>query len=259
MRKGVVLAGGAGLRLRPLTRVTNKHLLPVWDRPMIDYPVVTLRQIGVEDLLIVTGGDAATAGQFIRLLGDGRGHGLRRVEYAYQQGNGGIAAALLLAEEFAAGDPIAVALGDNILGGHLRASAAGYARQGGGARVVLARVERPGDFGVAEFTDDRLTRIVEKPPLPPSDWVVTGFYFYDAEVFDIIRTLTPSARGELEITDVNNVYIERGALEFDRLEDWWCDAGTFASLLEAGRLVRDRGANRLDRPGTVLGRAGDAA
>ncbi len=244
MLKGVVLAGGLGSRLYPLTKVTNKHLLPVYDRPMVYYPIECLRLMGVEDVLLVTGG--TSAGDFMRLLGDGRELGLRSVTYAYQEGEGGIADALRLAEPFAAGEPIAVVLGDNLYEGNLREIARAFLEQGGGARVVLKEVPDPERFGVPRFEGDRIVAIEEKPADPPSRYAITGVYFYDADVFEIIRGLTPSARGEYEITDVNNAYLARGALEWDVLSGWWTDAGTFDSLLRAQNLVARTGANRED-------------
>jgi glucose-1-phosphate thymidylyltransferase len=245
--KGVVLAGGLGRRLHPLTLVTNKHLLPVYDRPMIWYPIRTLAGAGVRDLLVVTGG--AHAGEVLRVLGRGEDLGLHTLSYTFQEGEGGIAAALALARSFAAGGPVVVALGDNILEESLAPYVESFRRQGGGARLLLKRVRDPERFGVAEIRDGRIARIVEKPARPPSDYAVTGFYMYDASVFDIIDRLRPSARGELEISDVNNAYIERGALEHDILTGWWSDAGTFESLHAAGALVR---ASRQGRPAAAL-------
>ncbi|HKY32945.1 MAG TPA: sugar phosphate nucleotidyltransferase [Candidatus Polarisedimenticolia bacterium] len=239
--KGVVLAGGSGSRLDPLTRVTNKHLLPVYDRPMIFYPVEAMRDSGIEEVLIVTGGN--DPGDFLRLLGNGREIGLKHIEYAYQQGNGGIAHALALAEHFAAGGPLCVMLGDNLVHKVFGSSVKAFLRQGRGARIHLSPVPAPQRFGVPEFDKDRIVRIVEKPSDPPSTFAVTGIYMYDSRVFDIVRKLKPSGRGELEITDVNNDYIARGEMSWAMLDGWWTDAGTFESLHEAGNLVRQYRAN----------------
>ncbi|RMD96447.1 MAG: spore coat protein [Deltaproteobacteria bacterium] len=243
--KGVILCGGLGSRLHPLTKVTNKHLLPVADKPMVYYPIETLVNAGVRDLLLVTGGE--NAGDFLRLLGNGRAFGLEALSYTYQEGNGGIADALRLARHFAGGEKIVVMLGDNIIGGNIRASLEAFEAQPKGARLLLKEVADPSRFGVAEVAQGKIVRIEEKPARPRSRLAVTGIYFYDAEVFDIIEGLTPSSRGELEITDVNNAYLARGTLEFDLLEGWWSDAGTFASLYRATELVMKLGANRMSR------------
>lgn len=232
--KGVVLAGGLGRRLGPLTEITNKHLLPVWDRPMIFYPLRSLIEAGIDDVLIVTGGQ--NPGEFMRLLGDGRAFGFRRLTYTYQQGQGGIAAALACAADSAEGGPLCVILGDNILQKSLRSQVERFQRQEGGARILLKKVPHPERFGVARFDGRRLTHIVEKPAKPPSSYAVTGIYFYDATVFDIISTLRPSRRGELEITDVTNTYLRRGRLTHGILSGWWSDAGTVESLHHAARL-----------------------
>ncbi len=239
--KGVVLAGGTGSRLDPLTRVTNKHLLPVYDKPMVFYPVEALRDSGIDEILIVTGGN--DPGDFLRLLGNGRELGLSHIEYAYQQGNGGIAHALALAENFAAGGLLCVMLGDNIVHKVFRSSVDAFVSQGRGARIHLSPVRSPQRFGVPEFDGDRIVRIIEKPDNPPSQLAVTGIYMFDASVFDIIRTLKPSDRGELEVTDVNNHYIERGEMSWTVLDGWWTDAGTFESLHEASNLVWQYRAN----------------
>ena len=233
--KGVVLAGGSGSRLDPLTRVTNKHLLPVYDKPMIFYPLMALRDSGIEEVLVVTGGN--DPGDFLRLLGNGRELGLRHIEYAYQQGNGGIAHALALAERFAGGGLLCVMLGDNIVHKVFRSSVEAFVKQGRGARIHLSPVPAPQRFGVPEFDGDRIVRILEKPAEPPSPFAVTGIYMYDARVFDILRSLKPSGRGELEVTDVNNDYIARGEMSWTVLDGWWTDAGTFESLHEASNLV----------------------
>ncbi|MEZ4415137.1 MAG: sugar phosphate nucleotidyltransferase [Gemmatimonadota bacterium] len=235
--RGIVLAGGLGTRLLPMTRVTNKHLLPVYDRPMIYYPLQQLVHAGIRDILVVTGG--SEAGDFLRLLGNGREFGLQRLHYAYQEGEGGIAEALGLAEHFAEGQSVVVLLGDNLFGAPLAPSVEAYRAQAGGAMILLKEVEDPERFGVAEIDGDRVTRIVEKPRNPTSRLAVTGCYFYDARVFDIIRGLSPSQRGELEITDVNNRYIEWGEMRHGTLSGWWTDAGTVASLYRASRLVAE--------------------
>ncbi len=242
--KGVVLAGGLGTRLDPLTRVTNKHLLPVYKQPMIAYPIQALINVGITDILLVTGG--SSAGDFLRLLGNGSELGLKHLNYTYQVGEGGIAEALSLAEYFASGEPICVILGDNIIEKNFRRSAETFRKQGKGARLHLSRVETPQRFGVPVFDGERIVRIEEKPERPASPYAITGIYMYDAEVFDIIRTLKPSDRGELEITDVNNAYIERSTLTWEVLDGWWTDAGTFESLRAATNLVAETGANKLD-------------
>src|SRR5882757_7174123 len=221
--KGVVLAGGLGSRLRPLTSVTNKHLLPVYDRPMIYYPIQTLVNAGITDIMIVTGGNSA--GDFLKLLGNGRAFGLKHLNYPYQEGEGGIAEALSLVEHFAAKEPVCVVLGDNIIEGNVAAAVRAYREQGKGAKIILKKVPDPERFGVPELSGSRVLRIEEKPDAPKSQYAVIGIYMYDGEVFDIIRTLKPSGRGELEITDVNNAYLRRGQLHYDILDGWWADAG----------------------------------
>ena len=233
--KGIILAGGLGKRLHPLTKITNKHLLPIYDRPMIYYPISLLVDAGIKDILIVTGGHHA--GEFLRLLGDGQAFGLDHINYTYQEGEGGIAQALGLAKVFAAGKKTVVILGDNILEKSIKKHVDQFRRQKQGARVLLKEVEDPERFGVAEFKGKRIVSIEEKPKKPKSNYAVTGVYMYDEDVFDIIRTLKPSARGELEITDVNNAYLRRDALEYDVLKGWWTDSGTFDSLLRANQLV----------------------
>ncbi len=243
--KGVILAGGLGSRLHPLTKVTNKHLLPVYDRPMIYYPLQCLVNAGIEDILLVTGGNSA--GDFLRLLENGAEFGLKRIHYAYQRGEGGIADALRLAEDFAGGERICVILGDNIIEGNIRRAVEDFQRQERGAKILLKEVPDPERFGVATVDGrGRVLAIEEKPKEPKSNLAVIGIYMYDAEVFEIIRTLKPSARGELEITDVNNAYLERGTLTSEILEGWWTDAGTFESLLRANNLVAKGGANKLE-------------
>lgn len=236
--KGVILAGGLGTRLLPMTDVTNKHLLPVFDRPMIHYPVELLVRSGIDEILIVTGGDHA--GAFLKLLGDGRKMGARRLYYAYQEGEGGIADALARAEGFVDGDSACVLLGDNIFERPLACQVERFERSGRGARVLLKEVRDPERFGIAEIDDGRVVRITEKPAVPATPYAVVGAYFYDARVFEIIQAIEPSARGELEITDVNNVYLEWGELTYDFVEGWWTDAGTPESLLEASNLVAGR-------------------
>ncbi|HYV13873.1 MAG TPA: sugar phosphate nucleotidyltransferase [Pyrinomonadaceae bacterium] len=240
--KGVVLAGGLGTRLRPLTSVTNKHLLPVYDQPMIYYPLQTLVNAGITDIMVVTGGNSA--GEFLRLLGNGKAFGLKHLNYTYQEGEGGIAQALSLVEHFCAGEPVCVVLGDNIIEGNIRAAVADYHRQGRGAKIILKKVPDPQRFGVPRLEGKRVVRIDEKPAKPQSDYAVIGIYMYDETVYDIIRDLKPSGRGELEITDVNNAYIDRDAMTWDELEGWWTDAGTFESLLRASNLVAETGANK---------------
>ena len=238
--KGVVLAGGLGTRLLPMTRVTNKHLLPVYDRPMIFYPLQQLAAAGIDDILVVTGGDHA--GDFLKLLRNGQDFGLQHLRYGYQEGEGGIAAALALAEHFAAGEPIVVILGDNIFQDSLGRAVDTFRANPHGATVLLKAVPDPERFGVARIEGDRVTRIEEKPTEPETNLAVTGCYMYDARVFDVIRGLKPSRRDELEITDVNNQYIEWGDLRHVELEGWWTDAGTVTSLYRASQLVAaDRG------------------
>jgi glucose-1-phosphate thymidylyltransferase len=237
--KGVILAGGLGTRLLPMTRVTNKHLLPVYDRPMIYYPLQQLVHAGIDDILIVTGGDSA--GDFLRLLRNGQEFGLQQLRYAYQEGEGGIAEALGLAEHFAQGGPVAVMLGDNIFQDPIADAVRSFRADPTGAMILLKEVDDPERFGVATLDGDRVTGILEKPAEPPSRLAVTGCYLYDGGVFDIVRTLEPSPRGELEITDVNNHYIRAGSMRYHRVRGWWTDAGTVPSLHRAVDLVaRDR-------------------
>jgi glucose-1-phosphate thymidylyltransferase len=236
--KGIVLAGGLGSRMFPLTKVTNKHLLPIYHKPMIYYPIETLVDAGIEEILVVTGGK--NAGDFLRLLGNGKEFGLKHINYTYQEGEGGIAAALALAEFFADRKPVCVILGDNIIEDSIAPYVENFKRQGAGSRILLKEVEDPQRFGVAKIEGSRITRIDEKPEVPASKYAVTGIYMYDGAVFDIVKTLKPSARGELEITDVNNYYIQQGKLEYDILKGWWTDAGTFDSLLRASNLVAQK-------------------
>jgi glucose-1-phosphate thymidylyltransferase len=241
--KGVVLAGGTGSRLNPLTRVTNKHLLPIYDKPMVYYPIQTLVNAGIHEILLVTGGK--NAGEFLRLLGNGRDFGLKHLNYTYQEGEGGIAEALGLAEFFAAGEPICVVLGDNIIENNICQAVDNFKKQKQGAKILLKEVSDAHRFGVAEIQGNHVTGIVEKPKRPKSNYAVIGIYLYDATVFEKIHRLTPSERGELEITDVNNFYVQEGALTYEVLDGWWTDAGTFESLLRANSLVAETGANKM--------------
>jgi glucose-1-phosphate thymidylyltransferase len=235
--KGIVLAGGTGSRLFPLTKITNKHLLPIYDKPMIYYPIQTLVDAGIQDLLIVTGG--RNSGDFLRLLANGKGFGLKHINYTYQEGEGGIADALALAEHFADGDKICVILGDNIIQCSIAKAVSDFEKQGPGAKILLKEVHDAERFGVAEIVGDRIVGIEEKPKKPKSNYAVTGIYMFDETVFNKTRTLVPSSRGELEITDVNNAYIREGTMTFNYLDGWWTDAGTFESLLRAANLVHD--------------------
>ena len=241
--KGVILAGGLGSRLNPLTKITNKHLLPVHSEPMIYYPIKALINAGIEDIMIVTGGNSA--GDFLRLLGNGKDFGLKHLNYTYQEGEGGIADALSLVEHFADEEPICVILGDNLIEKNIKDAADEYRAQGAGAKILLKRVHDPQRFGVPELDGDKVLNIEEKPADPKTDFAVIGIYFYDNTVFDVIRTLVPSGRGELEITDVNNHYIRRGEMTWNELDGWWTDAGTFESLLRASNLVAESGANNI--------------
>lgn len=242
--KGIILAGGLGTRLQPCTLVTNKHLLPIYDKPMIYYPIQALVNAGITDILIVTGGQFA--GDFLKLLGNGQAFGLKHINYTYQEGEGGIAAALSLAEYFSGTDKICVILGDNIIEGNIASTVRDFSKQERGAKILLKEVEDARRFGVAELSQGKIVRIVEKPKEPKSNYAVTGIYFYDHHVFEFIKGLSPSERGELEITDVNNMYLAQGTLTHDVLQGWWTDAGTFPSLRKACNLVAESGANRLD-------------
>jgi len=233
--KGVVLAGGLGTRLAPLTRVTNKHLLPVYKKPMIYYPIEKLVRAGLREIMVVTGGPFA--GDFLKLLGNGREFGLKEVHYTYQEGEGGIAEALGLTENFVEGDRVCVILGDNIFSAEIGHGVEEFAKQKSGAKIFLKEVDDPGRFGVAELKGKNVVSIEEKPKKPKSKYAVTGIYMYDNEVFSIVKTLKPSGRGELEITDVNNAYVKRGTLTYEILDGWWTDAGTFDSLYRANKLV----------------------
>jgi glucose-1-phosphate thymidylyltransferase len=241
--RGVVLAGGTGSRLNPLTRVTNKHLLPVYDKPMVYYPIQTLVNAGIHEILLVAGGK--NAGDFLRLLGNGHDFGLKHINYTYQEGEGGIAAALGLAEHFADGESVCVVLGDNIIENNVRDAVDLFKMQRQGAKILLKEVQDAERFGVAEIRGDRVVGIQEKPSNPKSNYAVIGIYLYDASVFQKIRRLKPSGRGELEITDVNNFYMEEGNLTYEILDGWWTDAGTFESLLRANNLVAETGANKM--------------
>jgi glucose-1-phosphate thymidylyltransferase len=242
--KGIVLAGGTGSRLFPLTKITNKHLLPIYDKPMIYYPIQTLVDAGIEDIMVVTGGK--NSGDFLRLLANGKQFGLKHIDYTYQEGEGGIADALALAEHFADGHKICVVLGDNIIERGIRDAADAFRKQPKGARILLKEVEDAERFGVAELAGDHIVGIEEKPRRPKSRYAVTGIYMYDETVFDKVRELVPSRRGELEITDVNNAYIREESMEFSFLEGWWTDAGTFDSLLRAANLVAGTRRDRVD-------------
>jgi glucose-1-phosphate thymidylyltransferase len=249
--KGIVLAGGTGSRLFPLTKITNKHLLPIYDKPMIYYPIQTLVDAGISDIMVVTGGK--NSGDFLRLLANGKQFGLKHIAYTYQEGEGGIAEALGLCEHFADGQPICVVLGDNILEKSIRQAADAFREQKTGARILLKQVTDAERFGVAEFSGDRIIGIEEKPARPKSNFAVTGIYMYDETVFQKISTCKPSHRNELEITDVNNAYIREGAMSYSFLEGWWTDAGTFDSLLRAANLVHGTGGDKV----ASAGHAGD--
>jgi len=233
--KGIVLAGGSGSRLYPLTKITNKHLLPIYDKPMVFYPIQTLVDAGITDIMLVTGG--RNSGDFLRLLGNGKTFGLKHLNYTYQEGEGGIAEALALAEHFADGDQVCVILGDNLIEGNIRGAVDDFKPRERGAGIFLKEVSDAQRFGVAELAGNRIIGIEEKPAQPKSTYAVTGIYLYDASVFDKCRQLKPSNRGELEITDVNNAYIGEESMSFSILEGWWTDAGTFDSLLRAANLV----------------------
>jgi glucose-1-phosphate thymidylyltransferase len=244
--KGVILAGGSGTRLHPLTRITNKHLLPIYDRPMVTYAIEALVSCDVRELMVVTGG--THAGEFLRLLGNGHEWGIDRLSYAYQERAGGIAEALGLAERFAAGDPIVVMLADNVLERSIRHAVDNFERQSRGARILLAREEDPEHLrhlGVPELDDGKVLKIHEKPEEPPSEFAVTGIYFYEPSVFEIIPKLEPSGRGELEITDVNNWFIDQGAMEYDVVDGFWGDAGeSIDAYYAVNDFVRANGANK---------------
>jgi glucose-1-phosphate thymidylyltransferase len=237
--KGVILAGGSGTRLHPLTRITNKHLLPLYDKPMIYYPLQTLADAGIDEVMLVTGGN--NAGDFLRLLGDGHEFGLRQLNYAYQERAGGIAEAIGLAKRFVDGDKVVVMLGDNIVDRSIKASVDNFARQAQGARILLTEVAHPQSYGVPIIEGERILFIQEKPQFPRSNYAVTGIYLYDAAIWDILTTLSPSGRGELEVTDVNNAYIDRGVMEYDILDGWWGDAGeSIETYYETFRFLAER-------------------
>jgi glucose-1-phosphate thymidylyltransferase len=241
--KGVILAGGLGTRLFPLTKITNKHLLPVYNKPMIYYPIQTLINAGITDVLLVTGGN--NAGDFLRLIGNGKELNLKHIEYTYQEGEGGIAEALSLAEEFADNGKICIVLGDNIIEKNIYGAVENFKKQKNGAKIIVKQVPDPERFGVPVLEGDTVKAIEEKPDVPKSNYAVIGIYMFDNTVFEIIRTLKPSQRGELEITDVNNVYIKRGNMTYEILDGWWTDAGTFDSLRTATNLVAETGANKI--------------
>lgn len=240
--KGVVLAGGLGTRLRPLTRVTNKHLLPVFNKPMVFYPIQTLVDAGVTEIMLVTGGN--NAGEFLRLLGNGEDFGLTQMHYTYQKTEGGIADALALTRSFVGSDKVVVILGDNFIQGNIKKAVQDFERQPSGAKIFLKEVNNPQEFGVATLDGNTVTGIIEKPKDPKTNLAVIGIYMYDNEVFDICATLKPSDRGELEITDVNNEYIRRGTMTYEVLEGWWADCGSFEALIRSNLLVaRENGMN----------------
>ncbi len=242
--KGVVLAGGLGSRLLPLTKITNKHLLPIYDKPMIYYPLQTLISAGIEDIMIVTGGN--NAGDFLRLLGNGRQFGLKDINYTYQEGEGGIAEALDLAKNFADGEKMMIILGDNMIEKNITREKEEFEKQKEGAKILIKKVSNPSSFGVPELEGDKVVGIEEKPKHPKTDYAVIGIYMYDSSVFDIISTLERSERGELEITDVNNAYIRQGTMTCSVLDGWWIDAGSSPeNLAEATQLVIKTGANNL--------------
>ena len=246
--KGVVLAGGKGSRLYPLTRVTNKHLLPVYDQPMVYYPIQTLVDAGIQDVIVVTGGH--NSGDFLRLLSNGKDFDLRCIHYVYQEGEGGISDALRLAEPFVEGQKICVVLGDNIIENNVMEARQIFEKQPRGAHIILKEVPDPQRFGCPELADGRILTIEEKPKVPKSGFAVTGIYFYDQTVFEKIRKTTPSWRNEFEITDVNNMYLQEGTLTHSVLQGWWTDAGTFESLLRATNLVAQTGANKIPGRGS---------
>lgn len=236
--KGVILAGGLGKRLEPLTRITNKHLLPIYNKPMVYYPLETLVEAGIKDIMIVTGGN--NAGDFLRLIGNGQEFGLRHINYTYQRGEGGIAEALHLTEHFVDGSKVVVILGDNLIGCSIKKHVERFLKQEKGARVLIKKVKDPERFGVAEIKNGKIISIEEKPKKPKSRYAVCGIYMYDSKVFDIVKTLKPSERGELEITDVNNFYLKRGELYYDTLNSWWTDCGLPETLYRAATLVRGK-------------------
>jgi glucose-1-phosphate thymidylyltransferase len=242
--KGIILAGGMGTRMLPLTKITNKHLLPVYDKPMIFYPIQTLVNAGIDDIMIVTGGESA--GDFLRLMGNGKEFGLKHLNYTYQEGAGGIAAALALTEHFADDDSIVLILGDNVIEKNIIKGVRDFEKQERGAKIYLKEVANPQSYGIAEMKGDRIVGIEEKPEKPKSNMAVIGIYMYDNKVYDIVRKLKPSGRGELEITDVNNFYIEQSTMTFEVLDGWWGDCGeSFDSMLDAANLIAKTGANKV--------------
>ncbi len=242
--KGIVLAGGLGTRLLPLTKITNKHLLPVYDKPMIYYPLQSLINAGIKDIMIVTGGN--NAGDFLRLLGNGRQFGLKDISYTYQEGEGGIAEALGLAKDFADGEKVLIVLGDNVIEKDIIREKEEFEKQKEGAKILIKEVSHPEYFGVPELNGNKVISVEEKPKKPKSQYAVIGIYMYDSRVFDIIKTLERSDRGELEITDVNNAYIKAGTMTCSVLDGWWIDAGSSPeNLAEATKLVMKTGANNL--------------
>jgi glucose-1-phosphate thymidylyltransferase len=241
--KGIILAGGLGTRLHPLTKITNKHLLPVYDKPMVFYPIEMLVKAGIKDIMVVTGG--TNSGDFLRLLKNGKEFGLTHMNYGYQEGEGGIADALKIASEFAEGEKMVVVLGDNIIEKNIKKAVQEFEKQERGAKLILKKVKNPKEYGIADVKKGKLVKIIEKPKNPPTDMAVIGIYFYPADVFEIIKELKPSKRGELEITDVNNAYINRGEVTYSVLDGWWMDAGeSKEALLEANVLVKRSGANK---------------
>ena len=241
--KGIILAGGLGTRLHPLTRITNKHLLPVYNKPMIFYPIETLVNAGIKDMMIVTGGN--NAGDFLKLLGNGKDFGLKHINYTYQKGEGGIAEALSLTEHFAEKEKVLVMLGDNLIGGNINTAVKDFEKKKSGAKIILKEVPDPENYGVPVFKKEKISNIIEKPKKPASNYAVIGIYMYDNEVYKIIKTLKPSRRGELEITDVNNSYLKRGKLSYDILDGWWADAGSsIEGWFETNKMVALYGANK---------------
>ena len=233
--KGVILAGGLGTRLNPLTTITNKHLLPIYTKPMIFYPIEMLAEAGIDEILLVTGGNSA--GDFLRLIGNGKKFGLKSINYTYQEGEGGIADALSLAEDFIDGEKFVVVLGDNILEKSIKDSVTAFEQQAEGARIFLTPVDHPWEYGIASVSGDKITNIIEKPKESDSNMAVIGVYMYPADVFDFIKGLEPSARGELEITDVNNRYVSDGTMQYDVIDGWWMDAGENAEALLLANLT----------------------
>jgi glucose-1-phosphate thymidylyltransferase len=243
--KGIILAGGMGTRMLPLTKITNKHLLPVYDKPMIYYPIQILVNAGITDIMIVTGGESA--GDFLKLLGNGKEFGLKHLNYTYQEGATGIAAALALTEHFADGDRITLILGDNVIEKNILKGVKDFEKQERGAKIYLTAVSNPQSYGIAELDRSRIIHIEEKPKTPKSNLAVIGIYMYDERVYDVVKTLKPSRRGELEITDVNNFYVAEGTMTYEMLDGWWGDCGeSFKSMLDTANLIARNGANKID-------------